>query len=211
MKKQIFFTNWQFLTGAHNFKQLPVYRNPEFAFAGASNVGKSTLVNILLEQKLAITSRTPGRTQQINFFISSNFDNPQSPVIVDMPGYGFAKASKKAIGNWQELAINYLTNRKNLQRVFLLIDPQKGLKTADLEVCNILAAVAMPFQILLTKTERHSEAEITEATSKINEQLKNNAAWFNKIIVTSSLRNIGIDDIRQEIITILNNLFHKSS
>jgi len=203
MKKQVFFSDWQFLTAAHNHKQLPNYRNPEFAFAGASNVGKSTIINSLLEQKLAITSQTPGRTQQINFFVSSHFDNPKSPVIVDMPGYGFAKASKKSILDWQELAIYYLTNRKNLERIFLLIDPQKGLKTADLEICNIFATVAMQFQIVLTKSERHKAEEINIAIDKITEKMQKNTAWFSKIIVTSAFKNIGIEEIRTEIINLI--------
>ena len=137
--------NCEFILGAHNASQFPQTYYPEFAFIGASNVGKSSLVNALTAQKVAIVSNTPGRTRQVNFFLLS-----ERIMVVDMPGYGFAKAKNKHIQSWQKTSFEYFAKRKQLQRVFMLIDPIKGIKETDREMANIFNSVAANFQIVLT-------------------------------------------------------------
>ena len=149
---KIFNGHCEFLFGAHNYSQINKSHYPEFAFIGASNVGKSSLINALLKQKIAIVSNTPGRTRQLNFFKLSGFKD--GFVIVDMPGYGFAKASDKDITHWQRCAFEYLAQRPNLQRVYLLVDPKKGLKDGDLEMINNFNTLAISFQIVLTKCDK---------------------------------------------------------
>jgi len=153
INQKIFYQDWQFCLGVQQFEQLPNKRNPEFAFIGASNVGKSSIVNAVLGKKLAITSSTPGRTRQLNFY-SVDINNPHCPIIVDVPGYGYAKASKLEAFNWQKLTVQYLSSRQNLKRAFLLIDLQKGIKKDDKEMLNLLSAVAVSCQIIFTKTDK---------------------------------------------------------
>jgi len=117
--RKIFHSEIEFLTGAHNFSQIPKHHYPEIAFIGASNVGKSSLINAVFAKKIAIVSSTPGRTRQLNFFKILGYKDGFH--IVDMPGYGFAQDAKSAINYWQELSLNYIANGKNLKRVFLEI------------------------------------------------------------------------------------------
>lgn len=203
--KKLFNKEWEFLTGAANISQVPNYRNPEVAFIGASNVGKSSIINALLSRKIAIVSSTPGRTRQLNFFISEK-DLPQSLVLVDMPGYGFAKAGKKDIASWQKTSFEYLAQRPNLQRVFLLIDPIKGLKEGDIEIINMFNTLAVSFQIVLTKVDKLKNEEIAKTENQINQAAKKWPALYPKIIKTSSLQKVGIYELQDAIVEILNFL-----
>ena len=193
--------NCEFILGAHHSRQCPETQFPEFAFIGASNVGKSSLVNALTAQKVAIVSNTPGRTRQLNFFLLNN-----CVMIVDMPGYGFAKASAKHIASWQRTSFEYLANRKQLRRLFLLVDPTKGLKKPDHEIANILNSVAVNFQIILTKIDKLNREELIIAEKKIRDETKLWAALHPEFILTSSKRGQGIDAIQNSIVEILSNL-----
>ncbi len=196
--KKVFSQEAEFLLGAHQFSQVPSYHYPEVAFLGASNAGKSSLVNAVLKQKIAIVSSTPGRTRQLNFFkIGEVF------VAVDLPGYGFAKASKDHAAHWQKTAIEYLTKRANLKRVFLLIDVVKGLKEADLDMINIFNALAISFQIVLTKIDKVNIDEQQRAVKKIKDVSTKWPAMYDKIMLTSSEKGYGIDDLQDEILNAL--------
>lgn len=196
--KKVFSGKYEFLLGAHNFSQIPSYHYSEIAIFGASNVGKSSLINAILGQKIAIVSSTPGRTRQINFFkIGETF------VLVDMPGYGFAKADKKHIEHWQKTAIEYLTRRANLKRVFLLIDPIKGLKDADLDIINIFNALAVSFQIVFTKTDKLSKEKLKIAEEKVLNASKKWPAHYSKITSTSAFKGYNINELQDEILSAL--------
>lgn len=203
--KKLFNKEWEFLLGAANIKQVPNHRNPEIAFIGASNVGKSSIINALLSRKIAIVSSTPGRTRQLNFF-SSDKDSPSGLVLVDMPGYGFAKAGKKDIESWQKTSFEFLAKRANLQRVFLLIDPIKGLKEADKDIINMFNTLAVSFQIVLTKVDKLKDDEIAKVENRINQEAKKWPAVYPKIIKTSSLHKIGIFELQDAIVEILSFL-----
>jgi GTP-binding protein len=188
----------EFILGAHNASQFPETRYPEFAFIGASNVGKSSLVNALVRQKIAITSNTPGRTRQLNFFLLS-----EKIMIVDMPGYGFAKAGERQIEHWQKTSFQYFANRAQLKRVFMLVDPVKGLKKADFDIANIFNSTGINFQIVLTKADKIKHEELLEAKKEIAKQAKLWAALHPHIIVTSSKENEGLDELKREMISYL--------
>jgi GTP-binding protein len=207
--KKIFNGQVEFLFGAHNFSQIEKYLYPEIAFIGASNVGKSSLINALVGKKIAIVSTTPGRTRQLNFFkISDGFTQnfSQGFVLVDMPGYGYAKAQTKHIEHWQKTAVEYLTKRTNLKRLFLLIDPIKGLKTADREMINILNFSAVSFQIVLTKIDKLSKEEQKTASEKIAKEILKWPAAHPQIISVSSLEGYGIKELQDSIIEVLEHL-----
>jgi len=194
--KKIFNNEAEFMLGVNNIEQLPSHHYSEIAFAGASNVGKSSLINAVLGQKIAIVSSTPGRTKQLNFFkIAQKF------ILVDMPGYGYAKANKQQIEHWQRVAMEYLTNRANLKRVFLLIDPTKGLKDSDLETINVFNALAVSFEIVLTKTDRLNQEELKKIEDKIKNSAKKWPAFYDKIIHTSSYKGYGVNDLQDEILS----------
>mgnify|MGYP000016341343 CR=1 FL=1 len=196
--KKVFNQPAVFMLGVHDFAQAPSHHYAEIAFAGASNVGKSSLVNAVLKQKVAIVSSTPGRTQQLNFFkVAEVF------IAVDMPGYGFAKADKKNIEHWQKVAIEYLSKRANLKRVFLLIDPIKGLKEADIDMINILNALAVSFQIVLTKIDKLSKEELENVKNDIETRAKKWPAIYDKIIATSAAKGYGINELQDEILEAL--------
>lgn len=199
----------EFLFGAHEFSQIPKSLAPEIAFVGASNVGKSSLINSLVGKKIAIVSATPGRTRQLNFFkISTGFTQnfSQGFVLVDMPGYGFAKAGKKHCEHWQKTAIEYLTKRPNLRRVFLLIDPIKDLKDSDLEMINIFNGLAVSFQIVLTKIDKFNQEKLTVIKEKIDKESRKWPAIYPKILAVSSTKGFGIKELQDEIVEILKHL-----
>jgi GTP-binding protein len=202
--KKIFNNEVEFLFGAHTYAQIPKFHFPEIAFVGASNVGKSSLVNALLAKKVAIVSSMPGRTRQLNFFKIFGFQD--GFILVDMPGYGFAKAKEKHSQHWQKVSFEYLTKRANLQRVFLLIDPIKGLKEADLEAINIFNTLAVSFQIVLTKTDKISPEELKIIEEKITKESQKWPAIFPKILTCSSAKGYGIKELQDEIVAILQNL-----
>ena len=157
-----------FVISVANLVQLPESDFDEVAFAGRSNVGKSSLINALFNQtKLAKTSSTPGRTQQLNFF---NFDNKL--YLVDLPGYGYAKAPEKLVKQWQVVLKTYLRGRPTLRRVFLLIDSRHGLKKEDREIMKLLDESAVTYQVVLTKIDKISEKALSAVSLAIIEELK---------------------------------------
>ena len=165
------------------------------AFAGRSNVGKSSLINALFNQtKLAKTSSTPGRTQQLNFF---NFDNKL--YLVDLPGYGYAKAPEKLVKQWQVVLKTYLRGRPTLRRVFLLIDSRHGLKKEDREIMKLLDESAVTYQVVLTKIDKISEKALSSVSTAIAEELKKHAAAMPETLATSSEKKIGLDILKAEV------------
>lgn len=198
LAKKIFNTNdWHFFKGADNYNQLPDWKNTEFAFIGSSNVGKSSIINALLGKKIAIVSNTPGRTRQINFFHNNKYSNILS--IVDMPGYGFAKANQKNIQIWNINIVNYFSKRHNLKKTFLLIDPTKGLKESDLDIINGFNDLGICFQIIFTKVDKISQANLKKAKEDLLINSKKWPALHPEIILSSSNKNIGIREIQEEI------------
>lgn len=207
--KKIFNGNCEFMFGAHNYSQVVVSPYPEIAFIGASNAGKSSLVNSIVNRKIAVVSNTPGRTRQLNFFkINEGFTQSFSEgfVLVDMPGYGFARASSKDMEHWQKTALEYLMKRPNLKRLFLLIDPVKGLKEADREMIKTLNAVAVSFQIVLTKTDKLNREDLEKSLTKIKEEIAKSPAAYPEILKTSSLKGYGVYEIQDSIVQILERL-----
>lgn len=200
---KIFNGNAEFLLGVNDFSQLPTNHFPEIAFIGASNVGKSSLINALIGKKIAITSATPGRTQQLNFFKISGFRD--GFMIVDMPGYGYAKNSLDSIKHWQQLSIDYLFNRQNLKRLFLLIEAQKGMKEHDHELMEFFKSYRVNFQVVLTKVDKLNLSDQQLVLEKIYNAIKLNPWAIPKIISTSFKKNYGIFELQNEIVKILEN------
>ena len=180
-----------FVTGAAQFGQLPKSSLVEFAFVGRSNVGKSSLINTLTGRKsLARTSNTPGRTQQINFFNLGN-----RLMLVDLPGYGYARAPKKSVLQWTQLVQSYLKSRVNLVRVCVLVDARHGLKNSDRLLMNDLDYAAVSYQIVLTKVDKVKDCG-KQIKHEIEAEISNHPAVFPTVYLTSSLKGIGITDLR---------------
>lgn len=184
-----------FMLSVADLYQLPADDKTEIAFAGRSNVGKSSLINALFKQKnLAKTSATPGRTQQLNYF---NFADLF--YVVDLPGYGFAKAPGAQVKKWQDMLKNYLKGRASLRRVFLLIDAKVGFKSADKEIMDLLDASAVNYQIVLTKADKIKGKEAENALLNAKKEALAHAAALNDVLLTSSEKGLGIDDLRAQI------------
>lgn len=182
-----------FVTSIVSLKGLPPMTLPEIAFAGRSNVGKSSLLNALVDTKgLARTSNTPGRTQQLNFF---NWD--ERVFLVDMPGYGYARAPKAMVAAWTRLVKDYLRGRVNLKRVFLLIDARHGIMKNDIEVLDLLDESAVSYQIVLTKMDKLSTAERESIVGRVHSLIDKRPAAYPVIIATSSQKDWGLDELRQ--------------
>ena len=186
-----------FVMSAQTVDHLPEADLPEVAFVGRSNVGKSSIINALTRRKdLARTSDTPGRTQLLNFFNLAD-----RIMLVDMPGYGYAKAPNDMIKQWTKLIHAYLVGRPNLKRVYVLIDSRHGLKTSDHSLFEVLDEAAVSYQIVLTKTDKLKPAQIEAVMNGVEEQLKlkKYVAAYPYILATSSRKGDGIDLVKAEI------------
>ncbi len=195
----LFLKGTSFMLSVASLSQLPPDNLPEVAFAGRSNVGKSSLINALTKQKnLAKASNTPGRTQQLNYFNLAG-----KLYLVDMPGYGYAQAPDGLVKKWQQMILTYLQGRANLKRVFLLIDSRHGLKKNDLEIMDLLDKAAVTYQIVLTKTDKISTTALDKVFNETALVLKKHAAAHVRILPTSSEKGIGLDALRVEISSLI--------
>jgi len=191
-----------FVKGCVRIADLPAMDRMEIAFAGRSNVGKSSLINALTGNgNLARTSNTPGRTQELNVFEAA--DAPLR--IVDMPGYGFAQAPKPKVEAWTRLIHQYLTGRATLRRVYVLIDGRHGPRGNDLSVMNELDTAAVSYQVVLTKADKPSAGELAKAVAATRAAIAKRPAAHPDLIVTSSIESTGLADLRAEIAALLAN------
>jgi GTP-binding protein len=187
-----------FLKSAPELKFLPDPGVPEIAFAGRSNVGKSSLLNRLTNRSaLARTSNTPGRTQELNFF---EIGAPVRLRLVDMPGYGFAKAPKDAARKWRFLVNDYLRGRQVLKRTLLLIDGRHGIKEIDREVMKMLDEAAVSYRLILTKADKIKASELAEVQRATEAEARLHPAAHPEIIATSSEKGLGMDRLRAAVL-----------
>ena len=193
--RKIFAGSCEFVAGVATLDWMLEMSLPEVAFAGRSNVGKSSLINALTGQNaLARTSHTPGRTQQLNFFNLSS-----ALYIVDLPGYGYAKASKTRVQEWNEVIRSYLRGRQTLQRVCVLIDSRHGAKDSDIEIMKLLDEAAVTYIIVLTKVDKIKTQELEKRRLEMTDVLKKRPAAFPIVFETSSAKGIGIAELRAEL------------
>jgi GTP-binding protein len=190
--RRLFAGEWNFLTAASSLASLPVMTAPEIAFAGRSNVGKSSLVNALTGRRaLARTSHTPGRTQELIFF-----GGPHRLVLVDLPGYGYAAAAKSKIAAWTTLIHDYLRGRATLARVYVLVDARHGLKAADDTILDTLGKAAVSHEIVLTKCDQVGAPALAECIETVKAAMRKRPAAFPDLVVTSSHTGAGIETLR---------------
>jgi GTP-binding protein len=198
--ERLFARPWAFVLGAPRLDILPPADRPEIAFAGRSNVGKSTLINVLVRRRgLARTSNTPGRTQELNYFAAAGLDL----YLVDMPGYGFAKAPKAMVEAWTALVRAYLRGRPTLKRVFLLVDARHGLKPPDLPIMALLDDAAVSYQLVLTKSDKISELALERTVARLMTDAAAHPAAHPLVHATSATDGCGIDQLRAEIAMLL--------
>lgn len=202
--KPLFGNPWIFIRGVPSMKFLPPEGPTEIAFAGRSNVGKSSLINALVAQKgLARTSNTPGRTQELNYFVPDGYSGAEDDLppmaMVDMPGYGYAQAPKEHVDAWTKLVFDYLRGRATLKRVYVLIDSRHGIKKNDDNVLDLLDKAAVSYQIVLTKTDKIKEPAVPKLIAETLEKIRKRPAAFPEVISTSSEKGKGLDDLREAI------------
>jgi GTP-binding protein len=203
LTRDLFAGECTFLLGATSIAALPVHGDVEVAFAGRSNVGKSSLLNALVgRQSMARTSKEPGRTRELNFFRMDGRDNRRA-VIADLPGYGYAKAPKDVVARWTRLTKAYLAGRPNLRRVFLLIDSRHGIKNTDADILELLDKSAVSYQVILTKSDKITKAGQAAVREQVLAALARHPAAYPEVILTSSLKTDGIDDVRLAIATLV--------
>jgi len=197
--RRLFTGEWTFVAAANSAASLPPMRGTEIAFAGRSNVGKSSLINALTGRKaLARTSRTPGRTQELIFFTG-----PDELNLVDMPGYGYAAAAKAKIAAWTDLIHAYLLGRRNLARVYVLIDARHGLKTTDAPTLDALGEAAVSHQIVLTKCDEVKASDLPRRIAEVEAALAKRPAAFPAVLLTSAHEGTGIPDLRAAVARLL--------
>lgn len=191
-----------FERGVANVDQLPQDGLIEFAFAGRSNVGKSSLINAVTGvSKLARASNTPGRTQELNFFkVQDHFH------IVDLPGYGYAQAPEKTVQAWTRLIHDYLRGRVQLRRVFLLIDSRHGIKKNDENIMKMLDKAAVTYQIILTKTDKIPASYLNKVMAQTVETGQKHVACYPEVLATSSEKKQGIESVRVEFVKVLSGI-----
>lgn len=187
----LFTSGCEFVKGVVSLDGLPDDGRPEIAFAGRSNVGKSSLINALTSRKtLARVSVTPGRTRELNFFTLGDL------YLVDMPGYGYAKAPKSAVRGWTQLIEDYLKGRRELKRVFLLIDARHGVKPNDRNTMKLMDETAVSYQAVLTKADKPKQSELDAVIAKTAQELAKHPAAYPSILVTSARTGAGIPELR---------------
>ncbi len=197
--RKLFAGNVAFVKGAVALTGMPEGDRPEIAFAGRSNVGKSSLINALCNRKnLARASNTPGRTQEINFFDLAD----GKFYIADLPGYGFAEAPKKNVDVWIRLNLNYLRKRPTLRRVFLLIDARRGVGEVDRGIMEQLDSSAVQYQVVLTKSDKIKKAELVEVIEATKAALMQQPAAHPHVITTSSEKGLGLPELRATIMSL---------
>lgn len=196
--RQLFAGPIEFLKSAPELQFLPPADVPEIAFAGRSNVGKSSLLNALTNRKgLARTSNTPGRTQELNLF---DVGEPIRLRLVDMPGYGFAKAPKDMVRRWRFLVNDYLRGRQTLKRALVLVDSRHGLKDVDREVMKMLDEAAVSYHLVLTKADKVKSAELDEVVRATVDEARRHPAAHPDIVLTSSETGLGIAELRTAVL-----------
>jgi GTP-binding protein len=194
----LFARPWTFVRGMSDVADLPpIQGTVEVAFAGRSNVGKSSLINALVGQSgLARTSNTPGRTQELNLFRP---ERDAGLLLVDMPGYGYAEAPKEKVDLWNQLIRDYLRGRPNLRRVFVLIDARHGVKKNDEDVLQLLDKAAVSYQVVLTKADKLKPGGIGKVQAETAEKIRRRPAAHPEVLITSSEKGGGIDELRAAI------------
>ncbi|EGE59488.1 UNVERIFIED_ORG: GTP-binding protein [Rhizobium esperanzae] len=203
-EKPLFGHPWIFIRGVPSLTFLPPEGPSEVAFAGRSNVGKSSLINALVGQKgLARTSNTPGRTQELNYFVPDGYSGEGGDLppmaIVDMPGYGYAQAPKEQVDKWTKLVFDYLRGRATLKRVYVLIDSRHGIKKNDEDVLTLLDKAAVSYQLVLTKTDKIKAPAVPKLLAETADKIRKRPAAYPAVLSTSSEKGDGLDDLRQAI------------
>jgi GTP-binding protein len=197
--RKLFAGEWRFLGAAGSLASLPPARGIEVAFAGRSNVGKSSLVNALTGRNaLARTSHTPGRTQELNFFAAADRWK-----LVDMPGYGYAAASKAKVAAWTGLIKAYLRGRANLARVYVLVDSRHGVKPIDETVFDLLDEAAVSYQVVLTKADEAGEAALAACVAATAAALGKRKAAYPEVLTTSARTGAGVPELRAAVAKLL--------
>ena len=194
----LFTQSCNFIMGVREEADLPQSELPEIAFAGRSNAGKSTLLNALTNRRtLARTSNTPGRTREVNFFSVGKY-----LMLVDLPGYGYARAPKSEISRWNRLIEDYLRGRSNLRRVCLLVDARRAIGDPDRKVMKLLDQAAVGYQVILTKIDKEKTATLIKGRAAIELELKQHGAAHPEIIGTSAVKYLGLEKLRAAIATL---------